>query len=216
MVMLKNPVEMIRYENTQLSLSSIIQKGMTISDLQKNGIGASMIVTLLDGLLTRLQQSFNVSNGLTPVQIEELANNLYLRFPHECLSDFILCFKWAKEGRFGTTYNRIDMQVVSAWMEKYLELKAYEREILQQDNETETQETKPTNPEYEEARLQWYAEKLQLRNELDKLSEGRIASNFHNSISIAEYQNWKADYFAKKRRESNQETDSNGPGSPEA
>ena len=66
---------------------------------------------------------------LEPYQIQILAGDLYERFRTDTLDDIVLMFKMARQGEFGRIY-RCDTLEIMSWVEKYMEVKAIEREKL--------------------------------------------------------------------------------------
>lgn len=66
---------------------------------------------------------------LEPFQIQILAGDLYEKFRCDTLDDIVLMFKLARQGDFGKVY-RCDTLEIMDWANRYLIIKAEEREKL--------------------------------------------------------------------------------------
>lgn len=65
-----------------------------------------------------------------PEYIKMLAEDLTDKYSHETVEDLVYCLKQGRLGNYGKTYNKLNMVVISEWMELHLEHKAKEREKL--------------------------------------------------------------------------------------
>lgn len=109
------------------------ERGLTIdlaiagTNIQKmeRVFGAQNTLKALMGAIILTNDYFNLGQ-MSESQAMQTASILIESYQAETLQDFILCFKMAKTGEFGTVFNRIDGQVINEWFKKYLERK-YER-----------------------------------------------------------------------------------------
>lgn len=111
---------------SDLTLSAAIN-GTQIGKLSK--IDKPTTLKVLNGLILRQAEFFNVRANLTDMQSVILANDLMEVFNYETLEDVVLMFKLARQGRFGQVFGRLDSEtIMGGWVPAYLELKAQERE----------------------------------------------------------------------------------------
>lgn len=76
----------------------------------------------LASILQKLVDNINVDGrlNLQPTQVTHLAEDLVDNFPVESLEDFVLCFRRALSGHYGTIY-KVDSSVIFGWMAAYME-----------------------------------------------------------------------------------------------
>lgn len=94
------------------------------------------VARTIDIALTKLVASVNVSQNLNDSQIKTIVEDLIDKYKNESIEDFILVFRKARQGEFGTIYH-LHSAVIFGWMEFYLEEKyqAVERKLmLDRDN----------------------------------------------------------------------------------
>lgn len=141
-----------------LTLSKIIEEAIPISVLRKT-VGLREIAQALDVQLTKLAASVNVSQNLNDSQIKIIVEDLLDKYPNETIEDFILVFKRARQGGFGTIYH-LHSAVIFGWMETYLEekYKALEKKLERDRDGIFTESTCDTGPGYKAA--QQYVKKL--------------------------------------------------------
>lgn len=104
-----------------LSIDKVISSAIPISVLEKNTSRKEVLIAL-DRAVVMLAASLNLNNNLNDFQIGIIVEDLYDKFPNETLEDFILMFKKARQGEFGTIYV-LHSAVVFEWMGKYLDEK---------------------------------------------------------------------------------------------
>lgn len=93
------------------------------------------VVKSITYLILRLSNSFNMKQKFTEEQASVLALDLSEIFVYETLEDVVLMFKYARQGKFSKTFERLDSEVVTRiWVPEYLELKAIERENIHNQN----------------------------------------------------------------------------------
>jgi len=66
----------------------------------------------------------------SPDFIQILAEDITDKYSHESLEDIAECLKKGRQGNYGTSYNKLNMMVISDWMTKHLEEKAHAREKM--------------------------------------------------------------------------------------
>lgn len=103
---------------------------MSLSKLSKN-IEKINVVKAITYLVLRLSNSLNMKQKFNDEQASILALDLTEIFSYETLEDVVLMFKYARQGKFSKTYERLDSEVITRiWVPEYLELKSIERERL--------------------------------------------------------------------------------------
>lgn len=75
---------------------------------------------VLNNLLTSLNLSLSVKEKTTEFQALQIVTTIMNDYPHLSVEDVALCFKMGKTGRFGPTYNKLDVQVIGEWLSKYI------------------------------------------------------------------------------------------------
>lgn len=207
MVTLSDDVKIHQHES-KLTIRDTL-RGMTISEMIKyHGVKRSSVHTIVDLQLVRFLNSINISTPLTDFQKTELVMTMVERYPHETLNDFLLCFRMVKHGYFGPIYNRLDITVISEYMTKYLEMKAFEREHEQQEFEqkfiAENEKHNFTSLEqYLEHKEKWYKERLELREKLNAIDERYERIKKRGSVGVvgddpkkeADYQQWRSEWL---------------------
>jgi hypothetical protein len=79
-------------------------------------------LTSIQELLSNLQDSLNVDKKLSLTQEYETATLLIEKYGNILtLEEVALVFKKAKMSEYGKIFNRIDVQIIFEWIEKYLE-----------------------------------------------------------------------------------------------
>jgi len=77
------------------------------------------LLKALSLLITQLGSSFNVGKNLDTLQVYECATLLIDKYWYLRLEEFAYVFKQAKLGKYGKVYDRLDMQVISEWLNAY-------------------------------------------------------------------------------------------------
>lgn len=76
----------------------------------------------------------NLSNSITPSQVQMTAQMILSEFGNLTIADVNLIFKRAKMGEYGEFYGRLDGQMILSWFGKYLDERcqiAVERSIVE-------------------------------------------------------------------------------------
>jgi len=125
-----------------------------------------------------------LSNYESQILIDDIVD----KYKFDSIEDVQVCLKNGRQGKYGTTYNKLNMVVISDWMFKHLEDKAAAREKAYQEYKKENDFAGwATREEYEKAAM-----KPTPKSYRDKLRE-----------IDEEYQKFKAAYEAKKMKNDN-------------
>ena len=114
---------------SSLTISKSLESGLQISEMKK--MDKSMLIKLIGRIIDTTSMFFNVSKNMDEFQTLMIANEIADNYQFENIEDIILCFKYARAGRYGAfsqLYGRIDGEVIFNWLNQYLLLKAEERE----------------------------------------------------------------------------------------
>lgn len=127
-IVLKNFIRVSEIESG-LSVSKSLESGLQIYEAKKQD--PAMVVKLIARLIDLTSVFFNVNKNIDEYQLFMIANEVADNFQYENIEDLILCFKYARAGRYGSfsqLYGRIDGEVIFNWLNQYMMLKAEERE----------------------------------------------------------------------------------------
>lgn len=149
-------------------------------------------------LVNSLAESFNVKNNFSPAQMYECATLIIERFWYMRPEEIMYAFRQAKIGRYGTSYNRIDTQVVLEWIDKY------DKEDRQAAFDIKNSKERQVEPEINTLAL--------LNEQIDIQAKGNIPWAVQESKmrkdrkqaqarKDAEFQNFQAEYY--KNRQNN-------------
>ncbi len=115
---------------------TILEKNMSVSSAfdgtQIHQLSKKMeerdLVKAISFLILRTCELFNIKGNVSESQSVIIALDLIDKYKYETFEDFVLMFKYARQGYFGDVF-RIDGNVIMGnWMPKYLEMKSQERE----------------------------------------------------------------------------------------
>lgn len=112
-------IDYIKFQKT-LTLDSAILTNNHLSKFNEEfeNIGTDAIRFMLDNL----QDSFNIESKPTLTQQYEIATLIIEKYANLLtLEEVALVFKKAKLSEYGKIYNRIDIQIIFEWIEKYLQ-----------------------------------------------------------------------------------------------
>jgi hypothetical protein len=104
-----------------LTVQKIVEKALPICEMIRV-TSSKEVAQAIDIALTKLVRSVNIGNNLNDDQIKVIVEDLIDRYKTESIEDFILVFKKARQGEFGTIYN-LHSAVIFEWVEKYLDTK---------------------------------------------------------------------------------------------
>lgn len=73
-------------------------------------------------LLTEFAGSLNIDKNMNATQLNVCAEDLTEsnEFYMLRMEDFKLCFKWARQGKYGEFYNRLDQPMIFGFLRKYM------------------------------------------------------------------------------------------------
>lgn len=95
-----------------------LQVQPTLSELARQN--EDDLVADITLLIIDLDESFNIGKGLSVPQIEHLSISIVQRMGSLTLDDIALCFYRAKCGDYGQVYDRLDLNVINTWLNRYL------------------------------------------------------------------------------------------------
>ena len=81
---------------------------------------------ILCKIIKQTASFFNVGGAINDQQIQETAVLIMDTYHFLNITDFVLCFKMAKQGKFGKLFDRLDGAIVLGWLEEYNELRLIE------------------------------------------------------------------------------------------
>ena len=117
----KQPLELLQ-EIQPKNISDIVQsKNPSIANICKATDGESTAKAMLVVLVSRLVKFFNVGKTMNAEQVAATVELILEAYPMYKIDDFVLCFKRAKLGFYGTVYDRMDGNVIFDWFDKYIE-----------------------------------------------------------------------------------------------
>jgi hypothetical protein len=97
---------------------------LAINGLQIYKIEEKTRIKIFCAILAQFNQSLNVTTEkMDGSDIYEVCLNLSKNYMYETMEDFILCLRLAKTGKLGIIYNRIDINTVAIFWQKYLDIK---------------------------------------------------------------------------------------------
>ena len=179
-------------------------RSMSINEMIRvHGAKRSDVMIIVDLQLARFLNSINIRDQLNDAQKTEIVMTLVERYPHETLNDFLLMFRMVRHGHFGPIYNRMDITIISEYMTKYLEQKAFERENIERQHMKEflddsSKQTFESQEQFNEWKKQWYSERMKLREKLDAIENKWQHAKRHGSAALfddpkkeLEYQKFK-------------------------
>jgi len=82
-------------------------------------IGEMKTLALLVYMITDVVEQLNVGKTMNDKQVGRAAELIADEFYYLKPDDFKLCFDNAVKGRYGATYDRIDIQIICSWLNKY-------------------------------------------------------------------------------------------------
>ena len=77
------------------------------------------IENLMIVMLSTLQDSFSVKNKMTPAALNICAQTLIKKYWYLRPEELLYCFGEARNGTYGTAFNRIDQPTVMEWIRTY-------------------------------------------------------------------------------------------------
>lgn len=125
------------FEQITLERSITIQraiKGNNLQSLEKKH-DFNTLVYAIGNIINNATEFFNGSGtAMTQNQALQTAALLIESYPAETIEDVILCLRYAKTGKYGKVFNRIDGQIIFEWFRQYLDEKYTIVEDMHRDN----------------------------------------------------------------------------------
>jgi hypothetical protein len=81
--------------------------------------GPLVVQALLNVIIADITTFFNIGKGMNDQQIIQTGQLIAEKYNYFKPEDFKLCFKRAKQGDYGTLYDRLDGQVIMGWLQQY-------------------------------------------------------------------------------------------------
>lgn len=107
------------YNSTSLTVPQILNsKEYSLVSIKKNE-GETFVIAFLIKMINHAISSFNVTNSMNGIQVTQVARSILKMYWGYKISDFKLCFDRAKNGFYGTNFNRIDQEIVMGWIHSY-------------------------------------------------------------------------------------------------
>lgn len=110
-----NRLELYRYQS-QLKVQEAIN-GTALATLRRADEAA--LLKAVKTLIVALSDSLNLAHNLNEGQVVEITFLIAERYYYLKLEELVLVFKKAKMGEYGKTYNRLDVQIIFEWIDKY-------------------------------------------------------------------------------------------------
>lgn len=109
----------------QITKTSDLLKAKPISE-QLVKFGRNEVSFQISNSVVKCAIGLNIelSNNQTQILIEDLVD----KYKFDSIEDIQQCLKKGRRGDYGPTYGKLNMIIISGWMEKHLELKAAARE----------------------------------------------------------------------------------------
>lgn len=138
----------------------------SLNKLKKES-GQEELQIIIEALLLKAMQNFNVKYQLSDVQIEFFAEAFVEEFGYETIDDLIYCLKSAAKGKFGEIYSAIDPPTLFKWFRLHLDEKYQQKEnLLQRKKNANLQqlEASPVNKELNKQFCKTIREELANKN----------------------------------------------------
>ena len=116
-----NPANMITEFRNVNSLPAAIEADNNSLAVYRREIGEDPVLAILELHLLAFNESLNVSNPLTSMQIKEIALEISTLYYCLNLAEIYYVFRKAKRGEYGKFYNSINMPEVLGWFANYSE-----------------------------------------------------------------------------------------------
>lgn len=152
-------------------------------------IGETAVHDILCLVIAQIQKSLNVTNTMSAYQIKEAADLIRREYNFLTPFDFKVFSDGAKMGKFGTSYNRLDVQVLLEWLKKYVDERFAAAEYHTGNEVRKLSEGQKMSPEEEKAfRERFYSEGEKIFQAWEKNAKD-------NMMSEEEYLIWRETKF---------------------
>ena len=110
--------------NKELTIEGIvIQSPPSIKQFAIAVCGMFECIAKITQLIIYLQKQVHINKGFSKETLPTAANLIYSEFGFLSFEDIILCFRWGLIGKWGPIYDRLDISVLSGWLNSYVALK---------------------------------------------------------------------------------------------
>lgn len=111
-----------------------------------------MVASYLSGAVAKCALMLQIPIDDSFIQI--LTSDLIDKYSYESIEDLVICLRKGRQGFYGNNYNKLNMIVISDWMQKHLEEKAISREkFIKQNYQTTKEPLKVVDYEAFKARI---------------------------------------------------------------
>ena len=137
-ILKQNEISRIALYERSLTLQKAINS-KPICQLIKTEGEENILKTVIT-LIIYNSEYFLVRNKMSDGQAIQIASLFIEHYGTESLEDLMLCLKYAKINRYGTSYNRLDGQIIFQWFQQYLDEKYQEVEKQRHQHKVEIME----------------------------------------------------------------------------
>lgn len=123
-------------------------------------------IQVISEMISAVSVLMNVGKNIRSEQIAMISEMIYSEFRHLTIADFRAAMRMGALGKFGTSYDRLDVQVISEWCTKFFELRCNlaEGKSSVQNNEIKRNGKEMPMPEW----FLEFAKKIEKRAELQQ------------------------------------------------
>lgn len=115
----KDKLAFVQFQ-TELTLEKALwQGGSQLATLRREHLPSLKLA--LNNLLRDLAGSLNVKETIEPHQAVEIIETIISEYWMLKIEEIAFAFKYAKMGRYGKDFNRLDILTVCTWLDKYLD-----------------------------------------------------------------------------------------------
>ena len=115
------PMNMMKEFRSVNTLVKAVDTKVEAMSVQKKNFGEDTILAMIELHLVALNQSINVHEKLTPMQMTEISLEIVENYYFMSFVEIALVFKRAKSGHYGKISYSLNMPDVLTWFSKYAE-----------------------------------------------------------------------------------------------
>jgi hypothetical protein len=109
------------------------------------GTNDIVVRALLAYIISDCIESLNVGKTMNDVQIARAVDLILDEYYFLKPDDFKLCFNRAIMGKYGTTYDRIDVQVICGWLNQYCDDRLVLADVISYQEHIQIKEVRNDN-----------------------------------------------------------------------
>jgi hypothetical protein len=160
-----------------LKIRDNLQKPSLVKEIKHHG--ERKIMHVLYAIVKSNIKQFKTPRPMDDDDIITFCSDFIDVHRHEAIDDLLLMFKNARQGVYGTDYNRLDGPTLNAWFTQYLDQKAATREQIKHNEKMKTETVDAWSP---------YAKKMikALRERLDNETKKRQNKPVNDKLSSYE------------------------------